>query len=78
MIYKAIAKFDGKLPKSATGAEWVGIYRAVTGACAAGVKMFVEEMGKSLDDAYTAKEISKLVKGRFGAEKFAEKMKEAA
>jgi hypothetical protein len=78
LVYKAVAKFDGAIPKSATGKEWVGIYRAVTGACGAGVKMFVENTGRSLDDTYTAKEISKLVSGQYGAEKFAEKAKGAA
>ena len=76
LIYKAIAKFDGELPKKATGKEWVGIYRAVTGACAAGVKNFVEQTGKSLDDTYTAKEIANLVQGNFGAEQFTKKLKE--
>jgi hypothetical protein len=75
LIYKAVAKFDGDLPNSATGKEWVGIYRAVTGACAAGVKMFVEQTGKDLDDTYTDKEIAILVKGRYGAERFAEKIR---
>jgi hypothetical protein len=78
LVYKAVAKFDGAIPKSATGKEWVGIYRAVTGACGAGVKMFVENTGRSLDDTYTAKEISKLVSGQYGADKFAEKAKGAA
>jgi hypothetical protein len=78
LVYKNVAKFDGKIPKSATGKEWVGIYRAVTGACAAGVKCFVDKTGKSLDEKYTAKEISKLVQGQYGAEKFAEKVKEVA
>jgi len=73
-----VAKFDGPIPKKATGKEWIGIYRAVTGACGAGVRMFVEETGSSLDDTYTAKEIAKLVKGRFGADAFAAKVKEAA
>jgi hypothetical protein len=77
LIYKAVAKFDGVIPKSATGKEWVGVYRAVTGACGAGVRMFVETTGKSLDDTYTSKEIAKLVAGQFGADKFAEKLKEA-
>ncbi|NBW13726.1 MAG: hypothetical protein EBR82_37575 [Caulobacteraceae bacterium] len=75
LVYKAIAKFDGELPKKATGAEWVGIYRALTGACAAGVKNFVESTGKSLDDTYTAKQIATLIKGQYGADKFVEKMK---
>ena len=78
LIYKAVAKFDGAIPKKATGKEWVGIYRAVTGACGAGVRMFVEQAGHNLDDIYTAKEIAKLVKGQYGAEKFAEKIKEAS
>jgi hypothetical protein len=75
LVYKVIAKFDGKLPQKATGKEWVGIYRAVTGACGAGVRNFVEQTGKSLDDTYTAKQIAKLVEGQFGADKFAEKLK---
>ena len=77
LVYKVVAKFDGKLPKSATGKEWIGIYRAVTGACGTGVRNFVEQTGKSLDDTYTAKEIAKLVQGKFGADKFAEKLKAA-
>ena len=78
LIYKNVAKFDGKIPESATGKEWIGIYRAVTGACAAGVKNFVEQTGRSIDDTYTAKQIAVLVKGHYGADKFAEKVKEAA
>ena len=76
LVYKVIAKFEGKLPKKATGAEWIAIYRAVTGACSAGVKHFVEQQGKSLDDVYTAKQIAKLVQGQFGAEAFAKKINE--
>ncbi len=75
LIYKTVAKFDGEIPKKATGKEWVGIYRAVTGACGAGVRNFVEQTGKSLDDTYTAKQIAKLIQGQYGAEKFAEKVK---
>src|ERR1700741_4219927 len=78
LIYKSVAKFDGEIPKKASGKEWIGIYRAVTGACAAGVRHFVEGTGKELDDTYTAKEIAKLVAGQYGADKFAEKIKEAA
>ena len=76
LIYKAVAKFEGTLPKFATGKEWVGIYCSVTGACAAGVKIFVDGTGKSLDKTYAAKEIADLVKGQYGADKFAEKVKE--
>ena len=78
LIYKVVAKSDVKIPKKATGKEWVGIYRSVTGACSIGVKMFVEKTDKSLDDTYTAKEIAKLVQGQFGAEQFAKKISEAA
>ena len=73
LIYKVVAKSDVKLPKEATGKEWVGIYRAVTGACSIGVKMFVEKTGKNLDDTYTIKEITTLVQGQFGGEQFAKK-----
>ena len=72
LIYKIIADFDSEIPQCATGREWVGIYRAVTGACAAGVKLFAKETGTSLDNTYTSEEISILVKGRYGAEKFNE------
>ena len=74
LIYKAVAKFDGEIPNQATGKEWIGIYRAITGACEAGVKNFVEKTGKSLDKTYTAKQIANLVQGNFGADKFAEKV----
>ena len=75
LIYKAVAKFDGEIPKSTTGKEWIGIYRAVTGACAAGVKMFVESTGENLDDIYTSKQIVELVKGQYGAEQFSKAIK---
>jgi hypothetical protein len=72
LIYKNVAKFDGIVPQSASGKEWIGIYRAITGACAIGVKMFVEQVGKSIEDIYTGKEICDLVQGRYGAEAFRE------
>jgi len=75
LIYKVVASFDGDLPEKATGKEWVGIYRAVTGACATGCKRFVNQVGKSLDDTYTVEEIARLVQGQYGAESFAEKLK---
>ncbi|MDE2233710.1 MAG: hypothetical protein KGJ90_06435 [Patescibacteria group bacterium] len=75
LVYKAVAKFDGKLPKKATGKEWIGIYRAITGACGAGIKHFVEQTGKSLDENYTAKQITELTVGKYGADKFAELVK---
>jgi hypothetical protein len=70
LVYKAMVKFDGKVPDSATGRDWVGLYRAITGACSAGIKSFVEEKGKSLDDVYAKEQICELVKGRFGESKF--------
>jgi hypothetical protein len=70
LIYKVVAKFDGKLPKEATGKEWIGYYRAVTGACGAGVRHFVEQAGKSLDEVYTAKDIARIASGQFGHDKF--------
>ena len=78
LIYKVVEKADVKIPAKATGKEWVGIYRAVTGACAAGCKNFVESTKTNLDETYTAKEIAKLVQGQFGAEQFAKKMQESA
>ena len=74
LIYKVIEKSDVSIPKKATGKEWIGIYRAVTGACSAGVKNFVESTGKNLYETYTAKEIAKMVQGQFGAEQFAKKI----
>ena len=70
LIYKVIAKFDGTMPAKTTVKEWIGIYRAVTGACGAGVRNFCEKTFQSLDDIYTAKQIAKLVQGQYGAEKF--------
>lgn len=70
LVYKVVAKFDGVVPGSATGKEWVGLYRAITGACSAGIRAFVEQTGKSLDEVYTKEEIGQLVKGRFGEDKF--------
>ena len=78
LIYKVIEKADVEIPKKTTGKEWIGIYRAVTGACSAGVKNFVEQTGKSLDDEYTAKQIAEMVQGKFGADAFAKKIAEAA
>jgi hypothetical protein len=72
LVYKAIADFDGQLPKSATGKEWISLYRSVTGACSVGVKMFVENVGKDIEDTYTIEQIVELTFGQYGAEKFKE------
>ncbi len=74
LIYKVVAKSDVAIPKKATGKEWIGIYRAVTGACGAGVRNFVETTDKSLDDTYTAAQIAKLVQGKYGSEQFTKKI----
>jgi len=39
--------------------EWIGIYRAVTGACAAGIRNFVGNEKEILDKSYTVKDIVK-------------------
>jgi hypothetical protein len=78
LIYKVVARADVAIPKKATGKEWIGIYRAVTGACGAGVKGFVESKDIDLDASFTAKEIAKMSQGQFGAEQFAKKVAEAA
>ncbi|NDG18417.1 MAG: hypothetical protein EB117_09115 [Betaproteobacteria bacterium] len=70
LVYKVTVKFDGKVPDDATGKEWIGLYRAITGACSAGIKSFVEGTGKSLDDVYTKGQICELIKGKFGEDKF--------
>ena len=69
LVFKSVAKFDGNIPESAAGKEWVGIYRSVTGACAAGVKDFVDETKADLDKTYTVQQILHMVSGRYGAEK---------
>ena len=76
LIYKVVSKFEGEAPKSATGKEWVGIYRAITGACTAGIKMFVEQQQINLDAEYTARQVVEIVKSQYGADRFADKLKE--
>jgi hypothetical protein len=51
-------------------AEWAIIYRAITGACQLGVKMFMSE--KKLKKTYTLKEILKERHGAYGYERFKE------
>ena len=71
LIYKITAKFEGDLPKSATGADWVGIYRSATGACATGCKEFVARHGLDLSATYTIEQVRELTKGAFGGDKLA-------
>jgi len=69
LVYKVTAKFDGTLPESATGAEWVAIYRAATGACAAGCRNFVEGQSLDLAETYTKAQVKALTAGQYGSEK---------
>lgn len=41
LVYKAVAKYDGKIPEKATGKEWVGIYRAIIDVSASQALMHV-------------------------------------
>lgn len=75
LIYKVVAKFDGDLPEEAKGTEWIGIYRAVTGACSSGTKNFVTQNEIDLNKSYTANEIAKMVKGAYGEQDFVKKLK---
>ena len=77
LIYKVVSRSDVAIPKKATVKEWIGIYRAVTGACSAGVKNFVDGKDIDFNTSFTAKEVAKMVQGQFGADKFVQKMKEA-
>ncbi len=72
LIYKSIARHDAPIPAKTTGKEWVGIYRGITGACSAGVKIFVEKLNRDLNDVYTSDEVIALTHGQYGAEKFKE------
>ena len=74
LIYKVCERGDVAIPESATGREWVGIYRGITGACSAGVRGFVEAGGYDLDATYTSAQVAEMVKGAFGADKFASKL----
>lgn len=61
-------------------AKAIGLYRAVTGACAAGCKGFVERNGLSKDRTYSINEILKITKGAYGfdaIERFAKELKRA-
>ena len=75
LIYKVVSKGDVKIPKKALGKEWIGVYRALTGACSAGVRMFVEKNKVDLSKEFTAEQIANMVKGEFGGDKFAEKIR---
>lgn len=48
------------------------MYRIITGACRAGTEQFAQSLGNKLQDAYTVREMIKVTKGQYNAEKFAE------
>ena len=75
LVFKVAAKWDGKIPESATGAEWIGLSRAITRACSEGCKQFVKGKNLDLSATYTAQQVAELVAGWYGAEKFAAAMK---
>ena len=52
-----------------TPPEWAGVYRDCTGACASGIKHFMEGKGK-LKAKYTLAEILEQTKGAYGYEQF--------
>jgi hypothetical protein len=62
---KDVSKYKN-MPKSTkhTPEDWAIIYRAVTGACRIGCKMFIESQGK-MKKKYTLAEIIDLTKGQY-------------
>jgi hypothetical protein len=66
LIYKITAKFDGTLPESATGTEWIALYRSITGACAAGCKEFIARHTVDVTATYTPQQVASLTEGAFG------------
>jgi hypothetical protein len=70
LVYKACATYEGVLPDKATIKEWIPIYRGITGACPAGVRLFIQGLGKELLDEITLQDVVKLTAGQYGHEKF--------
>ena len=48
------------------------MYRIITGACRAGTEHFAQSLGNKLQETYTVREMIKVTKGQYNAEKFAE------
>ena len=46
--------------------DTIKMYRTITGACAAGIKQFVDHNSDKKKDEYTIKEIIELTKGQYG------------
>ena len=63
--YRGMALTTKKSPQ-----DWGLIYRAITGACNYGTKMFMEE--RKLKKTYTLEEILKETQGAYGSDKFKE------
>ena len=55
-----------------TFAEAIECYRVITGACAAGTKMFVESLGDKVQEHYTIAEMMEVTKGQYGNTTFCE------
>ena len=53
------------------------MYRIITGACRAGTEHFAQSLGDKLQETYTVREMIKVTKGQYNAEKFAEFFKDA-
>ena len=47
------------------------MYRIITGACRAGTEHFAQSLGNKLQETYTVREMIKVTKGQYNAEKFA-------
>lgn len=60
------------LDTSLTVDEAKTMYRVITGACRAGTDAFVESLGDTLKERYTIREMLKITKGQYNAERFAE------
>ena len=48
------------------------MYRIITGACRAGTEHFAQSLGDKLQETYTVREMIRVTKGQYNAEKFAE------
>ena len=48
------------------------MYRIITGACRAGTEHFTQSLGDKLQETYTVREMIRVTKGQYNAEKFAD------
>lgn len=65
------SKYNGfVLESELTFEEAIGCYRVITGACADGTKMFVEDSLKTRKEMYTVAEIIKITEGWYRNEEF--------